>query len=367
MRPLRRTALLLACCAGLTACAGRGKVVQRQAQALDLSALPAAPAQAAGSAEPAPVEPVKVTVARGDSLWALSRRHLGAGSRYPELAAANRIAEPWIIRPGQALRLPDGPAAPAPGARRPASVPARAPRDEAARYGWQRRVNRAYTVGERLTFAVQYGNITAGYAVLSIPQVVEISGRPAFHVVAEARTHPFFETFFKVRDRIESFIDVDYGFPWRYEKHLREGGYSADAFYLFDQRRGLILEPDKGKEAPMPIGSQDVMSCFYWFRTLPLDVGDSAVIPVTADDMKSYELKVDVLRKERVRTLAGEFDAIVVQPHLKFQGVFQQRGEVFVWITDDERRIPVRVRSKIVIGNININLQDAEWVRPAAN
>jgi hypothetical protein len=55
----------------------------------------------------------------------------------------------------------------------------------------------------------------------------------------------------------------------------------------------------------------------------------------------------------------------VVQPHLTFQGVFQQKGEVLIWLTDDVRRIPVMVRSKIAIGSININLQDAEWVEPA--
>ena len=114
----------------------------------------------------------------------------------------------------------------------------------------------------------------------------------------------------------------------------------------------------------MPINSQDVFSCFYLFRTMPMEVGKSSTIVATADDMKTYDVKVDVLRKEHIKTLAGDFDCVVVQPHLSFQGLFQQKGEVYIWLTDDQRRIPVMVKSKIAIGSININLQDAEWVDP---
>jgi LysM repeat protein len=365
---MRRALALLAAGLLLAGCASRGRLIQRRAQ---VRARDLVPETVAPLAPPRP-DPVTVKVARGESLWVLARRHLGAGHRWQELAELNGMAEPWVLQPGQYLRLPDGVVpAPSPGAPpKPAPSAAPAPvqaQDEAARWGWKRQPNRAYTVGEKLTFAVQYGNITAGYAELSIDGVADVQGRPAFHVVGRAQTHPFFETFFKVRDRIESFIDVDYGFSVRYEKHLREGGYQADAAYLFDQRAGKIVEPAKGKEAPMPIGSQDVLSCFYWFRNLPLAVGDEAVIPVTADNMKSYELRVNVLKKERVSTLAGDFDCIMVQPHLTFQGVFQQKGDVFLWLTDDARRIPVKVRSKIVIGSINLNLQDAEWVQPLGN
>jgi len=225
--------------------------------------------------------------------------------------------------------------------------------------------NQAYTVGEKLTFAVQYGALTAGYATLSIPEVIQRGNRPVFHVVAEATSLQFFDLFFKVHDVLDSYIDVDDAFSWGYEKHLREGGYQADAVYDYDQDSGMIREPAKGKQAPMPFASQDVLSCFYYFRTQPMAVGSVVAIPVTADNMKSYQLTVNVLRKERVSTLAGVFDCVVVQPHLAFQGVLRQRGEVFLWVTDDQRRLPVLIRSKIVIGSININLQNAQWVQPS--
>jgi len=157
---------------------------------------------------------------------------------------------------------------------------------------------------------------------------------------------------------------VDHAFSWHYEKHIHEGGFRADASYVYDQRAHVMREPAKGKQVPMPLLAQDVLSCFYYFRTLNTAPGDHLLIPVTADDSKSYQLSVDVLRRERVSCLAGDFDCLVVIPHLAFKGVFQQKGEVTMWVTDDIRRIPVLIKSKIAIGSININLKDAEWVEP---
>lgn len=314
-----------------------------------------APLPVSGSARLALVQP-------GDSFWRIARRELGHGTLYAELAAANGLQPQSMIRPGESLRLPSGAGMSAPGQAPPKPRPKgkAKPRQES----WSKRENHAYAVGEKLTFAVQYFNATAGYAILSIPEYSVQQGRVCLHVVAEAKTHPFFETFFKVRDRIETFIDADSQISWRYEKHIREGGYSADAFYIFDQRGHRMVEPDKNHEVTVSAETQDVLSCFFWFRTMDLTPGHDMTINVAADNMKSYQLLVNVLRKERVSTLAGDFDCILVQPHLMYDGIFQQKGEVFMWISDDARRIPVKIQTKIAIGSINITLQDAEWVQP---
>jgi hypothetical protein len=332
-------------------CAGGGQLVVRRGPPSLVAVTPTPEIPAAAPARP---EAQRVTVRRGDSLWSLALRHCGSGAAWPGLAAANRLAAPWTLQPGQRLVLPS------PGA---AAPPATA-LDEARRFGWIKRPNLAFTVGERLTFAVQYGGLTAGYATLAIPEVLELEGRPCFHVVATAQTIPFFETFFTVLDRVDSGIDADYAFSWHYEKHIHEGGFKADASYVYDQRARRMREPAKGKQMDMPGLAQDVLSCFYYFRTLALAPGDHVSVPVTADDWKSYVLGVDVLRRERRECLAGTFDCLVVVPHMEFKGVFQQKGEVTLWVTDDARHIPVYIKSKIAIGSITINLKDAEWVEP---
>jgi hypothetical protein len=310
--------------------------------------------EAAATPLPAPAAQARMApVGRGDSFWRIAARELGSGSRYAELAAFNGLKPDSLLKAGEYLKLPEG---------APAAAPLR--RKGKAKDTWVKRPNRAYAVGEKLTFAVQYFNATAGYATLTIPEYSTQQGRVCLHIVAEAKTHPFFETFFKVRDKIETYIDADSLVSLRYEKHIHEGGYSADASYVFDQRAHKMIEPAKGKDVTISAETQDVLSCFYWFRSIDLTPGKDTVIRVAADNMLSYDLVCNVLRKERVSTLAGDFDCILVQPHLKFEGIFQQKGEVFIWITDDERRLPVKIQSKIVIGSINITLQDAVWVKP---
>lgn len=351
-------ALTLALLASLGAgCASRGRLITLHGKrALPMAAalpLPAAP----GAVAAAPPEPrLAVRALPGDCLWNLSRRYLGSGFRWPEIAQANHLDEPWTIAVGQNIVVPAG--------ARPPAASGKPARKENQRYGWKAVPNTAFTLGEKLGYAVQYGSVTAGYATLSVTEVVESQGRPVFHIVAHARTHPFFETFFTVRDELDSYMDVESAFSWRFEKHIQEGRFKSEASYELDQRCGEIREPAKGTLAPMPIGSQDVLSCLYYFRTQPMVIGSPVSVTVTADDMKNYVISVDVLRKERVSTLAGDFDCVLVQPHLTFDGVFLHRGEVLIWITDDQRRIPALIRGTIGIGSINITLQDAEWVEP---
>lgn len=303
--------------------------------------------------------PEDYTVKSGDSLWRISRRLLGEGGRSRELARLNEVRVPDLIQPGQRLKLPSGSkftVIPSQGRAARAAAKASEP-------VFVKVPNNAFGVGERLKFAVQYFGVTAGDAILSVKDYALQSGRPTLHVVAEARTHPFFERFFRVRDQVETFIDMEGLFPWRYEKHLQEGKYKADSFFLYDQRKHLIID-DRGQSKVIPAASQDVISCFYYFRTLKLEPGQEHWLKVTADDMKNYELQIKVLRREKVKVLAGQFDCLVVQPFMKFEGVFQQKGEVFVWISDDPRHLPVLIKSKILIGTIDIVLQDAQWVAP---
>ena len=98
--------------------------------------------------------------------------------------------------------------------------------------------NNAFKVGEKLTFDVKYGFVTAGIATFNIPRNKRISGRNAYHITFEVNTVPSFDWIFKVLDRYETYLDVEGLFPWRFEQHIREGSYSRDFSAFFDQRKG---------------------------------------------------------------------------------------------------------------------------------
>lgn len=203
--------------------------------------------------------------------------------------------------------------------------------------------------GEKLVFSVQYGLVTAGEATLEVRNLAAIAGRPCYRIVSDARTNDFFSKFFSVRDRYESCMDTTSLYSLHYEKHLREGKFKRDDAVDFDQSAHRAIYKDK--TVPIPPRTQDVLSALYYVRTLPLHVGQSVSI-ANHTDGKNYPLIVKVLRKEHVKVDAGEFDCIVVEPILRGPGVFTQQGRLTVWLTDDRRRMPVLMKSKVVIGHV---------------
>jgi len=216
-------------------------------------------------------------------------------------------------------------------------------------------VFRPFGEGERLVYSVQYGIVNAGEAVLEIRNIARLQGRPTYHIVSDARSNEVFSVFFRVHDRFESFMDSTELYSLRYEKHLREGKYHKDEVVIFDQMGHRAIYANK--EVPVPPRVQDVLSSLYFVRTLPLEVGRAIALPNHTDG-KNYPLVVKVLRKERVQVEAGVFDCIVVEPLLKTSGVFRHKGRLTVWLSDDKNRLPVLMKSKVVIGAIAAVLKE---------
>lgn len=220
--------------------------------------------------------------------------------------------------------------------------------------------NKAFKVGERLTFDVKYGFVTAGVAEYHIPKIVKISGRDAYNVTFKVSSVPTFDAFYKVRDRYETFIDVDALFPWRFEQHIREGGYSRDFSAFFDQRKGKAKTSEGTYDIPQ--GVQDIISAFYLARTFDyskMKVGDKFNLQNFYKD-KTYPLDVVFKGRETVTVDAGTFDCIIVEPLVQEGGLFKSEGTIIVWLTNDELKIPVKVKTKIIIGSIDAELSKYE-------
>ena len=216
--------------------------------------------------------------------------------------------------------------------------------------------NIAFREGEKLTFDVKYGFVTAGIASFEIPKIKKISGRNAYHVTFEVNTVPTFDTFFKVRDRYETYIDVEGIFPWRFEQHIREGGFSRDFSAFFDQRKGKAKT--SGGEFDIPKYVNDIVSAFFYARTLDyskLNVGDKIPLKNFYKD-KVYDLDVVYHGKETIEVEAGKFECIIVEPLVQEGGLFKNEGSILLWMTNDDAKMPVRVKTKVVVGAINSDL-----------
>ncbi|MFZ1517218.1 MAG: DUF3108 domain-containing protein [Ignavibacteriaceae bacterium] len=221
---------------------------------------------------------------------------------------------------------------------------------------FRKHTNNAFREGEKLTFDVKYGFVTAGIATFEIPKIKKISGRDAYHVTFEVNTVSTFDAFFKVRDRYETYIDVEGMFPWRFEQHIREGKFSRDFSAFFDQRKGKAKTSEGQYEIPKYVN--DIVSAFFYARTLDysnLKVGDKIPLKNFYKD-KVYDLDVVYHGKETIEVEAGKFECLMVEPLVQEGGLFKSEGSIMLWMTNDEAKMPVRVKTKVVVGAIDADL-----------
>ena len=211
-----------------------------------------------------------------------------------------------------------------------------------------------FGVGEKLEYSVNWGNIRAGSATLRLEAVIDYQGHQVYQAVVDAQSSGFFSVFFPVRDRLESLIDVKGIFSRRYWTQQSEGNWKGERKYEFDQENNSARYNDENYY--IRYGVQDEMSAVFYVRTLDLRVGNPIYLDIFAKK-QNWQVKCNVLTTEKIRVGAGEFDTILVEPELRFDGIMK-KGKIKVWYTNDARRIPVQVKSRFVLGAITIELEN---------
>ncbi len=239
---------------------------------------------------------------------------------------------------------------------------AQAPRDSAAT-SFRRVEQSAFGLGERLVYDVGYSLFTAGEAVFSIPAMDTVNGRPAYRIEFSVQSTPSFSWIYKVDDLYRTVVDESALIPWRFTQRIREGGYSRDFEADFDHARGVATT--KNGVFPIPPNVQDVVSALYLARTF--DFGNMR--PGQRTEMKNfykdsaYALAVRFLGFQKVSVDAGTFDCFLIEPLIKEGGLFKSDGRILIWLSNDERRIPVKVSTKVAIGSIDAELREYKGLR----
>jgi Protein of unknown function (DUF3108) len=221
---------------------------------------------------------------------------------------------------------------------------------------------RPFYVGEELVFELRWMGLLAGTASMAVKSQLTRNGHEVYHIRALAESSPLFSVFYYVRDMTETFVDVRELYPWYFHLDQREGSRASQRTVAFDQQRGVAIytkDQETPQEVQVPLGVQDSLSSFYILRTLPLRVGQS-IHSKTFSNGKTYDLEVQILRREKVEAYWGSVDALVVRPVMRFQDILRQKGEVLIWVTDDDRRIPLRMTTAIKVGSIEATLIEAK-------
>lgn len=226
-----------------------------------------------------------------------------------------------------------------------------------------------FTVGERLTYTLKWGIVTAGTAVLEVHPMAEIEGQEVFHFSLTVETTPFVDRFYKVRDRIDGFARSDLEGSVLYLVKKEEGKNPRDVQVIYDREAETARYSNFGKEREpvrMFPGTFDPLSVVYAFRARPLQRNTALEIPVS--DGRRSALGVGHISKgERVRVPAGDFRTVLVEPDMQdVGGVFEKSGEapLRIWFSQDERRLPVRLSSRVSVGSFRADLVSIEQVPP---
>jgi len=225
----------------------------------------------------------------------------------------------------------------------------------------QEKVHHPFHPGEKLTYNISWSNVfSAGTAVMEVKKEKAEDGEDVLRFISSARTIGMVDKFYPVRDIVHSVVDYRTLQSISYDLNSSHGKRKKLRKLLFDHEEDTVTYTADGAEETIdiPENTQDALSSLYYIRTKPEFIEGKTIIVDIHDSGKNWAVEVHVLGRERIKTPVGEFNTIKVKTYPKFEGVFMHKGEIFMWLTDDSRRIPVLMKSTITIGSIVATLTD---------
>ena len=238
---------------------------------------------------------------------------------------------------------------------KPAAAPVVIPTLQAPQAGY------VFPQKQTLTFTVDWRVFTAGTAVFHLEQVGNEQ-----RVTATADTVGAVTMLFPVTDRFQAGLDTKTGCSTGFSKQLSEGIRKVTSELTFDYTAGkqkqveknLMKGTQKELTASIPACVTDSLSAIFYTASQPMVIGQDIRFPL-ADSMRTVTVAMKVEAKEEIKTPAGTFQTIRVQPTAD-EGIVKNRGNIWIWYTDDARHLPVQMRARLFWGTITFHLQSIE-------
>ena len=217
--------------------------------------------------------------------------------------------------------------------------------------------------GEHLTYKVKYNlylNVSVGKVKFRISENKNPEhGESCHKIVTKGRTLGFYDPFYKVRDHYETCLDMDRMVPNYFYRDVREGKYEFTDKVYFDHQAKLA-KTKEGKEFNIPKKTQDLVSVLYYARTFDFQnasPGDTAMFHTFIDD-STYTVGMKYVGKETIRTKFGKYKCLKIKPILIVGRIFDSKYDMTLWVTDDNNKVPLRIKSGISVGAIRADLVD---------
>lgn len=215
---------------------------------------------------------------------------------------------------------------------------------------------------ETLTFTVDWRVFTAGTAVFHLDQVGNVE-----KISATGDSVGAVNLLFPVVDRFQSGIDVHTGCSMGFNKQIQEGRRKIATDLIFDYAHGKQVQNERNlvkgtathKEANVPACVTDSLSAMFYVQSQPLVVGQTVSFPL-ADSMRTVTVGMKVEGREEIKTPAGTFQTVKTQATAD-EGIVKNRGQIWIWYTDDARHLPVQIQARLFWGTITFHLQSIDF------
>ncbi|WP_199119117.1 DUF3108 domain-containing protein [Pedobacter sp. ASV28] len=223
----------------------------------------------------------------------------------------------------------------------------------------------AFKEGEILTYKLKYGFITAAEATIQVQETdLKFDNKPTYKLVVDAKTSGTFDIFYKIRDHYDSYIDKADLTPYFYQEDIKEASYRRQDKARFYQDTKKVVA-NTGTFTTPTTQTFDLVSAYYFARSLDiskLKINDTFKLNYFLGDEIS-SLEIQYIGKEVVKSKLGNINCLKFSPSIKPGRIFKKDSKLYLWITDDGNRVPVKAQVEILVGSVTLEIKSAEGLK----
>lgn len=214
-----------------------------------------------------------------------------------------------------------------------------------------------FKIGEKLIYAAKFNFIPSGEAALEIIGRENLNGIPTYHARYRVSTYPTLEKLYMLKDQVDIWMDEKELFTHKLQKKIHEGSYRKKITTTIDYKQSVaIINKDTVKIEGIV---RDPYSLFYYLRSIPLKVGQLLDFSSFENKTKTF-FQLSVAQTENIRTEAGNFECVLVEPFREGRFLFKNEGDMQIWFSNDTRRLPVQIQVKMKFGSMLLKLKKIE-------
>lgn len=210
-------------------------------------------------------------------------------------------------------------------------------------------INKGFRIGETLEYNVKVRGIPAGTKILYVKDKKTVKGREVYEIESKASANKVFSLIYPYDEESQTYILEDKNYPLFYSKKLRDGNYFGNTRIDFDDIKKIakVVKDEKTRQVRIPVGIQDELSMIYLVRNRKINVGQEYEFPALIGT-RIFNIAVQVLRTEEVKTVLGDVNTIVVRSF---------PNNITLWLTEDDHRVPVRLETNTRFGKLVAELK----------